>query len=175
MRFHATLQEDFDIHRMLLRIIYPLNQTPMPNASDTCISMLLCVRSVDGTKASFALGVVELLLVELGWPNRLFSVSAHLPHTPSNNSTDLALLLTNICLKVLAIRPLTRPIMPALVIRRTAYKTTMLALINSSQQLDMCCREDTLVPRLLPPAGVCVGEPPPAEKRSSIFWTPCVL
>jgi hypothetical protein len=31
------------------------------------------------------------------------------------------------------------------------------------------------VPSRLAAAGVCVGDPPPAEKRSSMFCTPCVL
>jgi hypothetical protein len=173
MRFHAALKkrlcytQDALTHRLSAQSnAYAICIRTLPSVGHACRCLFVCsLRSIGWHL--FALRVVELLLVELCRPHRLFIISKTISTLTHINSTHLTLLLTNIRLEVLAIRPLTRPIMPTLVIRRTAYITLVLALTNSSQQLDMRCQEDTRTALASSGGGVCGRA---AASREAVFY-----
>lgn len=165
------------IYRMLSCIaicqtpMMPFIRCPMPPG---CILPCFFVSARSVRSRLFALGVVVLYLVEFARPNRLSHVSTVLGHR-NQCATYLTLLVADVLLEVLGVWALARAVVPSFVCGRRAYKLDVSKLRSIYFQGFKSGELIIPVPRWVPPAGVCVGWPPPAEKRSSMFWTPCVL
>jgi hypothetical protein len=132
-----------------------------------------CVFAQSIRRCLFALGVVVLHFVEFSRPDRLPGVSTNAILQTSRPHTSLCWSLM-FFLKCSESGPLLGPsCLPSFAV---AEPTDNVSKLRSTYfQVFKTGELIVLVPRWLPPAGVCVGWPPPDEKRSSMFWTPCVL